>query len=209
MEQLWYIKDIPFIFFYKKNDPSFIPQQKTGVDDINPLEASYSVATKYVSGTFESPAFGPARSWKSLHWRGASVDPILKDSVTIQVIGIALNGSETFIKAVSPATDTSLNFINAATYPYIKLKMINSDAAFATPNQLRYWRINAEYVPEGAVAPNVLYTMKDSVEQGDKIDFAVAKLQLSKMLRHVLAERRSGPRPGEWPLRLLVLDLVS
>ena len=83
------------------------------------------------------------------------------------------------IATVNPATDTSLGFINAATYPYIKLKMLNSDATYATPNQLNYWRINADYVPEGAVAPNILYTMKDSVEQGEKIDFALAFKNIS------------------------------
>ena len=57
--------------------------------------------------------------------------------------------------------------------------MLNSDDTYATPNQLKFWRINAEYVPEGAVAPNILYTMKDTAEQGEKINFAVAFKNIS------------------------------
>jgi hypothetical protein len=209
--------NIPFIFFYKKNDASFVPQQKTGTDEINPLEASYTVATKYITGSFESPAFGPARNWKSLHWRGKSIDPVLKDSVAIQVFGITPNNTEVFIKSVLPSTDTSLGFINAGTYPYLKLKMINSDAAFATPNQLRYWRINADYVPEGAVAPNILYVMKDSVEQGEKIDFALAFKNISEVafdslkIKFIITDQNNVPHTIDIPKKkaLMTGDTLS
>ncbi len=171
--------NLPFVYFYRKNNASFIPQQVMGATEDKYIDFSYLLPTTYFTGVIESPAFGPARSWKSLHWNGTSSDPVAKDSVNIQVVGIGLNGSETLLTTVSPATDTSLAFINAATYPYIKLKMNNSDQTFATPKQLRYWRINADYVPEGAVAPNILYTMKDSVDQGTSIDFALAFKNIS------------------------------
>ena len=59
--------------------------------------------------------------------------------------------------------------------------MITIDSSQGTPMQLRYWRINATMLPEGAVAPNILYVMKDTVEQGEKIDFKLAFKNISQI----------------------------
>ena len=170
---------LPFIFFSRKNYPSFVPKQKMALNESDQLDESYPVITKFTSGTIESPVFGPARSFTSLHWNGKSVDPVLKDSVIIQVIGVTVTGTEKLLASVTPAADTTLSFVNTSSYPYIKLKMLNNDDTYATPNQLMFWRINADYVPEGAVAPNILYSMKDTAEQGEKINFAVAFKNIS------------------------------
>ena len=191
--------NLPFIYFFRKNYPSFAPHQTMGPLVSDQLQESYPLTTRYISGTIESPAFGPARNWTSLHWSGKSIDPTFRDSVAIQVFGVTLSGTETLVASVAPATDTSLGFISAATYPYIKLKMLNNDAAYATPNQLRYWRINADYVPEGAVAPNILYTMKDTAEQGEKINFALAFKNVSAVafdslkIKFVITDRNNAP----------------
>ena len=194
-----FTKNIPFIFFYKKNSPSFTPVQKVGSLPTDQLESAYNLPTKYISGTIESPVFGPAQNWSSLHWRGKSIDQTMTDAVSIDVYGVTSAGAETFMATVKPATDTSLGFVNAATYPYLKLKMTNSDPLYATPNQLSYWRINASYVPEGSVAPNLLYTMKDSVEQGDKINFALAFKNISAVafdslkVKFIITDRNNVP----------------
>ena len=194
-----FTRNLPFIFFGRKNYPSFVPKQKMAQNEADQLDESYSVNTKFTYGTIESPVFGPARSFTSLHWNGKSIDPVLKDSTQIQVIGVTLTGSETLLASVVPATDTTLSFINASQYPYVKLKMLNSDDSYATPNQLNYWRINADYVPEGAVAPNILYKMKDTVEQGAKIDFALAFKNISTVafdslnVKFIITDRNNVP----------------
>jgi len=170
-----FTKNVPFIYFYKKNSPSYTPVQIMGNTASDQPVGEYLLPSKLLSGTIESPAFGPAKNWKSLHWNGKSIDPTLTDSVTIQVFGLASSNSpEVLLASVNPATDTSLAFVNAAVYPFIKLKMLNADTTYATPNQLNYWRVNGDYVPEGAVAPNILFTMKDSVDQGAIINFSLA-----------------------------------
>jgi hypothetical protein len=57
--------------------------------------------------------------------------------------------------------------------------MLNSDQISTTPNQLQYWRVNADYVPEGAIAPNISFKMKDTVDIGQNIDFAIAFKNIS------------------------------
>ena len=41
------------------------------------------------------------------------------------------------------------------------------------------WRVNYTPVPEGAIAPNVLFTMKDTVDIGEPINFSVAFKNIS------------------------------
>jgi hypothetical protein len=57
--------------------------------------------------------------------------------------------------------------------------MLNYDPTFATPHQLTYWRINADFMPEGAIAPNLRFAMRDSVDQGERLDVQVAFKNIS------------------------------
>ena len=171
--------NLPFAYFYRKNVSSFTPSVVMGAKADSYVENIIPLKSKFTSGTIESPVFGPAKKWESLHWAGKSLDAGAGDTVQIQVYGIKTNGTQTLLKTISPARDTSLAFINPVAYPSIKLKMLNKDEKYATPAQLNYWRINADYVPEGVVAPNILFTMTDSVQQGDKINFSLAFKNIS------------------------------
>ncbi|MES2431643.1 MAG: C25 family cysteine peptidase [Bacteroidota bacterium] len=169
-----FTKNVPFLFFYRKNDNAYIPKQFVGVAVDEHIEQVIKLDGSQKSGTIESPLYGPAKTWHSLHWRGNSVDQLVTaDSVTVEVYGQKADGNKVLLATVRPAIDTSLAFIDAAIYPYVQLKMLNVDEVYATPYQLDYWRINADYLPEGAVAPNILFNMKDTVEQGEKIDLAL------------------------------------
>ncbi|MDB5280774.1 MAG: hypothetical protein JWR61_5729 [Ferruginibacter sp.] len=196
-----FTKNIPFVFLFRKNTPVFTPQQIVGTLASDQLEPSFSLPTKYISGTIESPLFGPAQTWSSLHWRGTTNDATNSDTVSVAVYGVTAAGNQTLMATVKPATDTTLAFINATTYPYLKLKMANGDPLYATPKQLSYWRVNATYVPEGSIAPNILYTMKDSVEQGDKINFSLAFKNISTVafdslkVKFVITDRNNLAHP--------------
>lgn len=169
----------PFVYVYRKNMPSFTPRQFMGANDESFLDAAVDLITRNNKGTIESPAFGPARTWSALHWRGRTLDAAPSDTSQVEIYGVKNDGSSQKLATVAPARDTSLSFIDAAVYPYVKLKLLTADSAYATPEQLRYWRINAAYVPEGAIAPNIAFRMKDTVEQGENIDFAVAFKNIS------------------------------
>ena len=198
-------RNLPFVFFFRKNNNNYTPRQYMGALESDQIEANIPVASKYKTGTIESPSFGPARNWTSLHWRGSSVDASPGDTTTIQVYGIRNDGTQTLMASVRPATDTSLTFIDAATYPFVKLKMQNDDTRFATPYQLRYWRINADYMPEGAVAPNILFSMRDTVEQGEAINFSLAFKNISTVpfdslkIRFRITDRNNVPHDVDFP----------
>jgi hypothetical protein len=170
---------IPYVFVYKKGQPGAILEKVAG-NYSDALNESFHTIGNHLSGDITSDRFGPALQWNSLHWRGTSLETPTKDSVSVQILGLDNNGNATLLATVRPATDTSLSWINAQTYPYLKLKMLNTDSVTATPNQLRYWRVNGAYIPEGAVAPNILFAMKDTAEQGELVDFKLAFKNISQ-----------------------------
>ncbi|MFM2358142.1 MAG: hypothetical protein RLY16_134, partial [Bacteroidota bacterium] len=174
-----FTRNLPFVYFFKKGSNTFPKREVMGSTSVDLLSESIIMQVRNQEGVIESPAFGPARSWSSLHWRGESVDAVLTDNVKIEVVGVKATGENELLRIITPATDTSLAFVNANTYPYLKLRMQNTDRENSTPQQLTYWRINADLLPEGAVAPNIWYKMKDTVEQGETVSFELAFKNIS------------------------------
>ncbi|CAN5156352.1 hypothetical protein BH09BAC2_BH09BAC2_24050 [soil metagenome] len=164
----------PFQFIYKKNNPSFAPIQNFADSTTQLLEEKFDLSQTKISGTISSPIFGPSKEWKELHWNGTDLEPSTPDSVQIEVYGVDYGGTEAKLITVYRAHDTSLAGINAATYPFIRLKMLNNDSTNATPHQLNYWRLNYVPAPEGAIAPNLFLSVKDTLESGEKLKFGIA-----------------------------------
>ncbi len=174
-----FYRNIPFIFKFTK-DQSQSSYQQVGLQSDEVLSVTLPLLVSKVNGMITSPVYGPAKTWKSFHWRGYSLENNSKDSVHYNIIGIDQAGVETSLFSIdSTIQDLDISSINAQQYPYVKLSMYNADSLKATPYQLRYWRLNYDPVPEGAVAPNVLFQMKDTVEQGEPILFKLAFKNIS------------------------------
>ncbi len=168
----------PFIFMYKKNDPSFTPRYVFGSGD-DLISLNQNVDAYQTDGQMASPVFGPASKWQTLQWNGKSVDTVMTDKSEVHVYGVQSSGTEHLLAKVYHQADTTLNFIDAATYPFLRLKMVNKDSIFATPVQLKHWLVKGTYLPEGALAANVLFHLKDTIELGETIDFKVAFKNIS------------------------------
>ena len=171
-----------FNFIYKKNDNAFTPLSKfsSGINDKIQLDAI--CPSRNYFGTITSPLFGPARSWSNFKWSGYPQETTAGDSVSFEIIGVNNIGTETTLYTVDSTTkNLNISSINAVQYPYLKLKMFTKDKVTATPYQLNYWRLNYTPVPEGAIAPSLLYSMKDTVEAGEQIKFTLAFKNISKV----------------------------
>ena len=169
---------------FKFNKDNSIPvYQDVGTgpaDSTQLLTASLPITLTRTKGVVWSPVFGPAKSWGDFHWRGYSLEANTKDSVRFNVVGITDAGVETTLYSIDSTTkDLNISAINAVQYPFVKLKMENYDSEKGSPYQLRYWRLNYQPVAEGAIAPNILYNMRDTVQQGEIINFAVAFKNIS------------------------------
>ncbi|MBI3500684.1 MAG: hypothetical protein HY063_02730 [Bacteroidetes bacterium] len=134
---------------------------------------------KRESGNIYSEIIGPASKWNSLHWRYRAPSPPAQDSIKISVIGIRNNSTaDTLIKNIlktSPDIFTLSQQINADTFPYLELRAWVKDSTKRTPDQLTYWRVYYDGVPELSLNPVKHYSFYTSpVQQGDSISMSVA-----------------------------------
>lgn len=161
-------------FVYRKNNTSYAPVYKMSNGISDRITLNTSIFLPSTTGTITSPQFGPAKTWKQVQWRGKGTS---RNVYSLHVIGISTAGREdTLYTLQSNQQDFNLSNVNPVEYPYIRLSMQNQDldTTSPTPFQLRYWRILYDPVPEGAIAPNIGYSAKDTLELGEKLNFAVA-----------------------------------
>ena len=154
-----------FAFVYRKNDPSFAPKWVYSAGVFDNATLTIDCPTLDSLGYIISPTFGPAKQWKEMRWRGNSLDITSGDDVKIDIIGSNNAGVEdTVLKNIDLNMQVvDISGINASKYPFLKLSMRNSDTANLTPYQLGYWRFTYVPAPEGAVAPNIFFEMKDII----------------------------------------------
>jgi hypothetical protein len=170
-----------FIFVYKKNDPSFAPRWAFTDGTYDNITMSADCKIPDTLGRIASPVFGPAKQWKELRWRGSSLDLTPGDNPRVDVIGITAAGvADTLMRGLNLSQQTvDVSSISATQYPYLQLYMRNTDYTNNTPYQLRYWRVTYLPVPEGAIAPNVYLSRKDTLDVAEPLDFKVAFKNIS------------------------------
>jgi len=189
----------PWTLVYKKNDPSFTPKWLVGDGVYDNPTLSVDCPTMDTVGYATSPVFGPAKAWKQLKWRGSS-EPT-GDTATVDVIGVRKDGTETvlFSNLTTNQQDFDVSGISASVYPFVKLRLRTEDNINYTPYQLRYWRITYDPVPEGAIAPNLFFKARDSVDVGEPMDFKVGFKNISETpfdsvkVKFVITDRNNVP----------------
>lgn len=161
-------------FIYKKNNTAFTPQWQLTPDIFSTVTMNVNVPSPDTLGYVTSPKFGPAAAWQQVKWRGASLESPSADEYTVSVIGVKQNGQEDVLYTLnSTQQDFNISSVNATTYPYIRLQLFTQDKQNLTPYQLRWWRLYYTPVPEGALAANLKFTFKDTLEVGEPLNFAI------------------------------------
>ncbi|HMH24629.1 MAG TPA: C25 family cysteine peptidase [Puia sp.] len=170
-----------FSFIYKKDGAdAFAPRWIFTLGTTDNTSLSVDVRAPDTTGYILSPAFGPAKQWNQLHWRGQSLEGPSADTASVQVFGIdTLNNATLLYSLSNHVQDYDISAINAKQYPYVQLKMLTSDTVTGTPYQLKYWRLNYMPVPEGALAPNIFLKVKDTLQLGETLEFAIAFKNIS------------------------------
>lgn len=164
---------VPYIFVYQKGNPMPLAQEigGTGV-----LQATVTVSVNGVTGMMTSPIFTQSTSWKKLVWDGYSLETPSTDEAFVSVIGLDKNGLETTLIEKIPVSqkEIDLTAVNANIYTGLKVAIQSTDTTYRTPYQLKYWRLYNTSAPEGAIAPNIYFTAKDTVEAGEPLHLGVA-----------------------------------
>ncbi|MCW3119997.1 MAG: hypothetical protein JWM28_4079 [Chitinophagaceae bacterium] len=170
-------------FLYKKNrQTTFAAQSVLSNGIYDKLTIQGNCPTPDTLGYIVSPVFGPAKAWKQLKWRGTIAPDITDgDMPTVDVVGVRSDNSESVIysKLGTGQQDYDISGIDPVEFPYVKLSMRNVDSINYSPYQLQYWRLTYDPVPEGAIAPNIYFQMKDTIDVGEPLDFKVAFKNIS------------------------------
>lgn len=170
-----------FAFVFQKLNDEFTPVSAftQGMKDVLSLKSPLlSVDTV---GYITSPKFGPAKKWKEMQWNGKSMEANSTDRPKVIITGIDKSGKEKVLFVVKKEKETvDISSIDAGEYPFVVLKMENMDSVNLSPWQLDYWRLLFEQAPEGALAPNLYFSSKDTLSQGEPLDFGIAFQNISE-----------------------------
>lgn len=168
--------NLPFILFFKKGDNSYPSKSFFGTQDALLVE-SFEVFSVKSSGVIESEWLGPSIQWGRFNWRGQSLE-VNSDVTSVDIVGRNDVGTEVLLSSVH-AYDTTVAFIDAGLYPYLKLRLNNKDTLSGTPYQLQRWTLTGVPAPEGAILPSMHLAAKDTAEIGEKVKYAVGFKNIS------------------------------
>lgn len=173
-----------WIFIYKKDDAiEFQPKYSFSDGLYDKITLAATCNTKDTIGYITSPRFGPAKAWKQIVWSGLVTDSVPGDDPVIDIVGIKKTGeADTLFKSVNLNQKSfDISSVSAKQYPFLELHMRNIDTINYTPFQLKYWRILNDPAPEGAVAPNIFYSMSDTLDVAEPLNFKVAFKNVSEV----------------------------
>ncbi len=198
-----------FNFMYKKGDPTFTAVSQFSVGAFDKIDTRVFCPAVRPTGTITTPNFGPAKSWTGFHWLGQAREMNTGDSINFKIIGLNINGTQTELFSVdSTSKDVDISSIDANQYPYLKIKMLNQDKKDGTPYEFNFLRVNYQPVPEGAVAPSLRFTARDTVFAGEDYEFSLAFKNISPIVfdsliktKFVITDRNNVPHSLNIPAR--------
>lgn len=166
---------VPYAFIYQKGNSTPLAQV-VGFAINQKLHAEAVVKVSTTSGVIRSSVLNRAKSWNKLVWDGYSLEIPSSDSALVSVIGVDKNGNRRRLIEDVPVSEKMINLstISISEYPGLLLELHSYDPINRTPYQLKYWRVYADPVPEGAVAPNLFISRIDTLEAGQPLNFGIA-----------------------------------
>ncbi len=154
-----------WMFIYKKNDNSFTPKYVVSQGLYDRIFLNADVNGLRSKGALTSPVYGPVSSWNKVQWNGTNIETSNNDEYNVSVIGVAQNGAETNLYTLNNTQqDFDISSVSASQYPFIKLQLYSKDTVNHTPYQLNYWRVIGTPLPDGVLAPNLNFSLKDSLD---------------------------------------------
>lgn len=169
---------VPYTFIYRKGINVLGEDIAATIDEEIFTEVFVPISQK--SGAMRSTVIGPATQWNQLKWRTSGIDDVIADTSYVRIFGVDQNNNETLLIDRLYSKDTTLNFVDAAIHPYLKLTYAAIDNIERTPNQLDYWRVLYTGLPDAAVNANEHFVFnRDTLQQGEEMQFEVAVENIS------------------------------
>lgn len=166
-----------FIFVFKKNDSAnYKPLSVFSKGVYDRISTSQNISVIDTTGTVTSPLFGPGKAWNKVKWFGTAGSNY--SSATLDVITIDKNGNDSVWFSIDTSQhELDISSINAATYPYVQLRMRTKDTSAQKPYQLQDWSVEFAPAAEGAIATNLGASIPDTVNYQHNIHVAFDTLK--------------------------------
>lgn len=151
-----------FIFFFKKNDSaSFNPVSILSKGIYDRISYSKNMLVSDTVGNIKSPVFGPATRWKDGFWKATKISQ--SSGASFSVYAKRNDYSDSLIYSSDTlATRADLSTLDARKFPFIYFKMDTKDPISCNPVQPEKWGADFVPAPEGVLAPESGYNIKDS-----------------------------------------------
>lgn len=178
---------------------------------------SDQLGVTFTEGGITSERVGPARRWQTLYSSASGADNPA-DKYSYSVTGVDKDGNEVALNAFQNIQSDSVDLspIDPAQFPFIRIKSWFRDDTLRTPQNLRYWIIHYQGVPEGTVLANISKKdlPQDTVTEGDSVFFKfpfrnISSFDFDSVLVEVtltdhqnnqtvlLKEKNQGIKPGD------------
>lgn len=168
----------PYVFVYKKDDPTFQPIEKA-VENGETLNEQVLLYGNWFQGSVLTTVIGPARRWVSLSNHYSANDEY--DEINLKLYGLRSDSSSVLLRENITPGDLDLSWIDSTAYPLLRLEFESKDETSRTTAQLDYWRVLYEGLPEVALNPNAFIELKsDTLQQGQPLSFAVNVANISQ-----------------------------
>jgi hypothetical protein len=162
-----------WIFIYRKGDPTYRTRQVVSQGILDKITLLAPCATPGKEGSLQSPLLGPATKWQEFVWEAK---PGNTGQVKLSLLGVDGLGKTDTLARLSD-TDPKrldLSFVDAARYPHLRIGLQLSDTVRYSPNQLSMLRLSGQLLPEGAIAPNLLFQLADTMAVGEPLVLKLA-----------------------------------
>ena len=170
---------VPYVFIFKKNDPSFTPIELKANRLTDVLNAEFEINAKWFEGEVQSTTIGPATAWNELIWNVDELD-LDTDSFVLDIIGVDADGNETIVMGNVDEFVRDLSGISAQQYPHLKLNLYTHDEELRTKLQVPFWRVLYTELPEAALDLNSkLVISQDTLSRGGAFQFQTVATNLT------------------------------
>ena len=139
------------------------------------IQLEHALEGKKQPATIESRLIGPAREWQELAFNLQMEEG---DEFELQVMGLNLQLEEQLLFTLKENTTLPLE-MDAAQFPYLKLKLRLQDRKHLTPAQLEYWQVSYLPLPEGILLPAKDLQKQYTFDEGQDFEPAFRFINIS------------------------------
>ena len=172
IDQITELGSVPYVFMYQKGEMALA--EKIGLNKSDVISVTSVLPQYKTEGQYVSPTIGPGRNWESLDFQLRSNEVSSFDSISINIFGLRKSGEKVLV-AQNITSDTSLSFIKASEFPFLKLEYFAKNDDRNRPPQISKWKVSYESYSELALNPNSRYLFyKDTIQRGEQLSLEVA-----------------------------------